>query len=81
MCYVYVLESLRNKKHYIRNTKLYPYERLKHFNTGNTKWARDNRPFELRYFETCLTASEARKRRSFFKTNNGRKELDILLGG
>ena len=73
MCYVYVLESLKNGKRYIDSTRLIPAERLEQHNGGSNKWSRENKPFRLIYFEEYHTYSEARKRENYLKTSNGRR--------
>ena len=73
MCYIYVLESLKNNKRYIGSTRLVPDARLEQHNSGSNKWSKENGPFKLIYKEQLSTYSEARKRENYLKTSSGRR--------
>src|SRR3989338_4066912 len=79
MCYVYILKSLRNKKWYTGSTRVDPNKRLKQHNYGANKWSRENRPFELLYFEKHTTYNKARKRENYLKTTSGRRSVGKLV--
>jgi len=77
---VYVLKSLRNNKRYVGSTRSTPQERLKQHNISSNRWTKQNKPFELLYFEECGTYTEARKRENYLKTSSGRRFLDKVYG-
>lgn len=79
MFYVYVLESLSNKKRYVGSTGKIPEERCKEHNSGANQWTKGNRPFKLVYQESFESNSEARKREIFLKSGAGRKLLTEIL--
>jgi predicted GIY-YIG superfamily endonuclease len=76
---VYVLRSLRNGKRYVGYTGQPVAVRVRQHNTGQNRWANQNRPFELQHVEEFAESSEARAREKFLKTGAGRRELDRLL--
>jgi len=76
---VYVIESLKNGKEYIGFTAKSVEKRLKEHNSGCNKWARENKPFKVLYFENFGSESIARKREKFFKTGKGKKVLRNLI--
>jgi len=77
--YVYVLQSLKNKKRYIGYTGKAPVEKLKEHNGGATQWTRQNRPFVALYHEAFGNSKSARERERFLKSGKGRQWLDELL--
>lgn len=79
MYYVYVLRSEKNKKQYIGFTGKHAEARLKEHNAGCNAFTRNNRPFELIYFEEHQDKSFALKREKFFKSGNGRAFLKSII--
>ena len=75
MYYVYVLKSKKNQKNYIGFTGKHPEQRLKEHNFGSGTFTKQNRPFELIYFEEYNDEIFARKREQFFKSGSGRNFL------
>ena len=79
--YLYVLESLRNRKRYIGSTCKAPETRLKEHNSGSNRWTRQNRPLRLVYYEECQSRAEANRRERFLKSGVGRTMRDELASG
>ena len=79
MWYVYVLQSLVNKKYYTGYTKDIE-RRLTEHNSGKTKYTRSTIPFELVYKEIYNTSLEAARREKFLKSGKGREFLKSKLG-
>jgi putative endonuclease len=79
MFYAYVLKSLRNGRHYTGSTNNLE-RRISEHNSGQTKYTRQTRPFELIYKESYNTKLEASKRERFLKTGKGREFLKQILG-
>ncbi|MEK7518421.1 MAG: GIY-YIG nuclease family protein [Patescibacteria group bacterium] len=77
-CYVYVLQSLRDRKLYIGYTGDVA-ERLKAHNAGQNVSTANRRPLKLIFFEGFLTAAEARRREAYFKTTKGKVALRTIL--
>ena len=76
--YVYVLFSDRDKKLYIgfsRNV----FKRLVQHNEGKTIRTAGRRPLQLIYYEAHLRKEDALRRESYFKTNSGKRTLQIVL--
>jgi len=78
MHYVYVLQSLKDKKLYIGfSTDL--KKRLKDHNSGGTKSTKSRRPFNLIFYEAFISEKDARRREKYFKTTKGKKTLKLML--
>ena len=74
MYYAYVLRSKGNGILYCGQTEDLEKRVLEH-NLGKNKYTRNKRPWELVYFEACMTRSLAIKRERFFKTGKGREYI------
>ena len=72
--YTYVLRSKKDGKLYVGFTGDLK-ERLKAHNQGEVESTKNRRPFELIYFEGCISKELAEKRERYFKTGFGRKFL------
>jgi len=79
MYYVYVIKSLKNNRRYTGFTQKDPKDRLKEHNSGTNLYTKNNRPFELIYFEAFIEENKARIRESFLKTGQGRRFLDRVI--
>jgi len=78
MFYVYILQSLKDRKLYIGySTDL--RKRLKDHNSGGTKSTKTRRPFKLIYYEAHLSEKDARRREKYFKTAKGKSTLRQML--
>jgi len=76
--FVYVLESLKDRKRYIGISKD-PNRRLKEHNSGDTKLTKGRRPFRLVYREKYSNRLEARSREKYLKSGIGREFLDDII--
>ncbi|MDD5430289.1 MAG: GIY-YIG nuclease family protein [Candidatus Omnitrophica bacterium] len=81
MPFIYVLKSKHNGKRYVGYTSKNVRIRLKEHNSGNTRWTRLNRPFDLLHYEEFSNIKEAKQREKFLKSGQGRKFLDNLFPG
>ena len=79
MFYVYFLRSLKNSKVYVGMTEKESYERLIEHNHGKNKWARENKPFILVYYESYVCKPDVLKREKFYKTGIGRQIRDAVI--
>lgn len=78
MFYIYVLKSLRNGRLYTGSTDSIERRLVEH-NTGQSKYTRLTRPFELIYQEEYSTRKEAYQREMFLKSGKGRELLKSIL--
>ena len=79
MFYIYTLRSQRNGKKYVGLTQKNVDLRLQEHNEGKNQWTRNNRPFNLVYYEEYIDENFARKREKFLKSGNGREVLKKKL--
>ena len=76
--YVYVLQSLKDRKWYTgftSNLKM----RIEYHNNGLNKSTKDRRPLKLIYFEGYLNKTDAVKRETFLKSGSGKKFINKQL--
>ena len=78
MYFVYILKSQKNGRLYTGSTNNLN-DRLRRHNAGESKATRHTRPFDLLYYESFLSRTEAVRRERCFKTGKGREELAELL--
>jgi len=74
MFFVYILESLKNKKLYIgytRNLK----KRLAEHNSGKSKATKPHRPYKMIYHEAFLNKKDAKKREVYLKSGWGKRTI------
>ena len=76
--YVYVLESLQDRKTYTGYTNDLK-RRLKEHRDGKTFSTKFRLPFKLIYFEACLSSTDAKRRENYLKTTQGRRFLGLRL--
>lgn len=72
--YVYVLESLKDKKRYIGFTNNLK-KRLEEHGKGLTFSTKPRLPFKPIYFEACTDYEDAKRREHYLKTTGGRRFL------
>ena len=77
-CYVYILQSDKDGKHYIGCTSNLK-DRLRRHNRGLVKATEHRTPFRLMYSEAFETREQAFARERFFKSWAGRIELARIL--
>lgn len=78
MYYVYVLQSLKDRKLYIGYTNNLK-RRFEEHNSGRNEVTRDRKPFRLLYYEACTHKEDALKRELQLKTGFGREYLKRRL--
>lgn len=72
--YTYVLQSMKDKKHYIGFTHNLR-KRVEEHGRGRSFATRYRLPFELIYYEACRDEFDAKQRERYLKTTAGRKFL------
>ena len=78
MFYVYILQSLKDKKLYIGYSSDLK-RRLKEHKTGGSKSTKSRLPFRLIYYEAHFSPKDARRREKYFKTDKGKSTLKQML--
>ena len=78
MYFVYIIQSLKNKKRYIAYTSNIE-KRLEYHNKGLNRSTKPYRPYELIYLENQLTKKGALSREKVLKSYKGGKALTLLL--
>ena len=78
MYYVYVLQSLKDKKLYIGHTNNLKC-RFQDHNSGQGEATKSRAPFRLVYYEACNIIEDAIQREKQFKTGFGRAYLKRRL--
>lgn len=78
MGYVYVLQSLLDKRTYTGSTPNLERRMAEH-DHGKVLATKNRRPLKLVYSEQYDDLREARKREKYLKTHAGRKTLAIIL--
>jgi len=76
--YVYILQSLKDKKHYAGYTQNLDL-RFEQHQKGEVESTKHRRPLRLIYFEACLNKKDALKREKHFKTHYGKMYLQKRL--
>jgi len=76
--YIYVLESIKDKKLYIGYTSNL-VKRLEEHKKGSSRATKFRLPFKLIYFEGCLNGLDAQRRERYLKTTQGRRFLGLRL--
>ena len=72
--YVYVLESLKDKKRYIGYTSSLR-RRIEEHQKGFSFATKPRLPMKLIYFEACTNDNDAKRREGYFKTTRGHRFL------
>ena len=75
MFYAYVLRSKKNGRYYYGSTDNLKRRFTEHNKGIGGKFTKDNRPFELVYYEAYLQYNLARNAEKFFKSGYGREVL------
>jgi putative endonuclease len=70
MFVVYVLESLKDKKHYIGQTSDLK-RRIQEHNQGRVRWTKAHRPWKVLYTEEFENRTAAIKREHYLKSPKG----------
>ena len=78
MFYIYVLESVKNKKLYFGYTSDLK-KRLKEHNSGKNFSTKPYIPWNLIYYEACIEEEDATRREKYLKTTQGKKMFKLRL--
>lgn len=78
MYYVYVLQSLKDKKIYIGLTDNLD-RRIKEHNNGKNFSTKGRKPFNLIFYEALPSLEEAVMREKFYKSGRGHEVLYKIL--
>jgi len=78
MHYVYVLQSLKDKKLYIDYT-VDLRRRLKEHKYGGSESTKKRLPFRLIFYEAFILERDAKRRERYFKTTKGKRALRLML--
>jgi putative endonuclease len=76
--YVYVLRSVKDKMFYVGFTNNLP-ARLEAHNKGQVSSTKSRIPFELVYWEGCLSQADATIREKYLKTAWGKRYIKSRL--
>jgi putative endonuclease len=74
MFYLYILQSLKDKRTYVGHTADIE-RRLWEHNSGRVLATKNRQPLKILKVETCATLSEAKKRELYWKSGAGRNKL------
>ncbi|MBI5644533.1 GIY-YIG nuclease family protein [Candidatus Kaiserbacteria bacterium] len=75
MFYAYVLSSEKNGRQYIGSTDDLKRRLLEHNSGKGGTYTKNNRPFQLIYYEAYISYDLARKAEKFYKSGIGREVL------
>ncbi len=78
MYYIYILESIKDKRLYSGYTNDLK-RRFQEHNDGKVDSTKNRLPLKLIYYEAYLEQEDATKREKFFKTQWGRNYLKKIL--
>ncbi|MFA5029159.1 MAG: GIY-YIG nuclease family protein [Patescibacteria group bacterium] len=78
MYYVYILESIKDKKFYTGFTKNLKF-RFEQHQKGLVDSTKNRKPFKLIYYEACLNQQDATRREKYLKTIYGKRYLKNRL--
>jgi putative endonuclease len=78
MYYVYVLQSLKDKKFYIGYTSDLR-TRLDRHNKGRVESTKNRTPFKLIHYEAFLNKNDALIREKWLKTGWGKNQIETML--
>ncbi len=80
MHYVYVLQSLKDRKLYTGYARDLE-KRFKKHNSGMVTSTKDRRPLRLAYYEACLGKKDALHREIYLKTAWGKRYINNRIAG
>ena len=78
MYYVYVLQSLKDKRLYIGYSSNLR-QRLEQHKVGGSTSTKKRLPFRCIFYEAFLSKEDTKRREGYFKTNKGKKALKLML--
>src|SRR4030043_856414 len=74
MCYVYVMQSKKDKQFYTGFTRELQ-NRIREHNEGRVSSTKTRGPFELIYYEACLNEQDGLAREKYLKSGMGKRYL------
>jgi putative endonuclease len=77
-CYVYVLRSTSDQQFYVGLTRDL-HKRLQAHHNGLVNSTKHRRPFELVYWEGCVSTSDASRREKYLKTAWGKRFIKTRI--
>jgi len=77
-CYVYVLRSLKDHQFYVGFTRDLPL-RVQQHNNGLVSSTKKRVPFELVYWEGCLSEGDSVQREKYLKSAWGKRYIKTRL--
>jgi predicted GIY-YIG superfamily endonuclease len=77
---VYVLQSRKDKIHYIGITSKDLKVRLREHNSNKSRFTRGHQPWDLVYSEQYIDQKKGLRREHFLKSGQGRKWLRSKIG-
>ncbi len=80
MFYVYILKSLKDRKHYVGYTQDIE-RRLDEHNRGKSRSVKSRAPFQIIYQEVCSDKKEAIRRERQIKKYKGGEAFKKLING
>ena len=78
MFYTYVLKSNKNGRLYTGHTNDLR-KRFNEHNSRKSKYTKYTGPYELIYYEACMSSDDARARELYLKTGKGKRYLKSRL--
>ena len=78
MYYVYILKSKKNNKLYKGFTNDLK-RRIKERRLGKSTFTKNNGPWQLVYYETFISKSDAQREELFLKSGKGRERIKYLI--
>ncbi len=78
MFYTYLLKSKKDGHLYTGSTNNLR-ERLKQHNAGKSSYTKKHRPYDIIYYEACLSEEDARSRELYLKSGMGKRYLKNRL--
>lgn len=78
MYFIYILQSLKDRKIYVGLTDNLE-RRIKEHESGKNFSTKSRRPFKLIFYESLPTIEEAVEREKFYKSGRGHEVLNKIL--
>ena len=79
MFYSYIIKSKKNGRLYVGSTSDLKRRFSEHNKGQGGKYTKDNRPFEIVYYEAYISYDLAKQAEKFYKTGYGREVLKNKL--
>jgi predicted GIY-YIG superfamily endonuclease len=73
------MKSKKNNKIYVGSTSKLPEIRVNEHNQGSNVWSKNNKPFDLIYYEKYFCQKDVRRRELFYKSGFGKQIKNIIV--